>query len=81
MPATRGERARKLNQDTMRMLKVAKTHKVSFEAMRLSKKLRNKMPVWYQIGTVNRAMNSKTVKCLVLKHKALTIKDLMRVSE
>ena len=81
MPATRGERARKLNQDTTRMLKVARTHKVSFEAIRPLKKLRNKMLVWYQIGTANRSMNSQAMKCLILKHNALTIEDLMRVSE
>ena len=81
MPETRGERARKLNQDTTRMLKVVRMHKVSFEAIRLSKKLRNKMPAWYQIGAVNRSMNSKAMKCSILKHNALTIEDLMKVSE
>ena len=43
-PATRGDRARSLNCDIIRMLKVAKTHKVSFKVIWPSKELKGKMP-------------------------------------
>ena len=69
-PATRGGRARSLNHDITKMLKVAKTHKVSFKAIQLSKELKGKMLAWYQIGVENRPMNSKTVRCLINKHNA-----------
>ncbi|KAF8488198.1 hypothetical protein F5888DRAFT_1623340, partial [Russula emetica] len=76
----RGERAAKIHKDTTRMLKAAKHNNVNFMTIRLSQGLKQKLPAWFQIGADHWAINNKSAKCLLHKHEAKTIADLLKVS-
>ena len=76
----RGPRAKKLHRDTARMLKTAKSHNVNFMTIRMSQELKQKLPAWYQVGADHEAINNRAAKCLLNKHHAKTIADLMKTS-
>jgi hypothetical protein len=62
------------------MLKAAKTHNINFMTIRLSQELKNELLAWFQIGADHWAINNKSAKCLLHKHQAKTIADLMKVA-
>jgi hypothetical protein len=76
----RGTRATKIDKDTIRMLDAAKKHNANFMTIRLSQELKQKLPAWFQVGAEHWAINNKAAKCLLHKHKARTIADLMKTS-
>jgi hypothetical protein len=73
-------RAAKINKDMTRMPEVAQKHNVNFITIRLSQELKQKLPAWFQVGAKNQAINNRAAKCLLHKHKATTIADLMKMS-
>jgi ribonuclease HI len=77
---TRGGRAAKIHKETARMLKAAKNQNVNFMTIRLSQQLKQELPAWFQVGADHWAINNRSAKCLLNKHKAKTIADLMKVS-
>jgi hypothetical protein len=77
---TRGVRATRIHRDTTRMLKAAKKHNANFMTIRLSQGLKQMLPVWFQIGADHAVINNRSARCLLNKHKAKTIADLMKVS-
>ena len=79
-PPQQGPRATKINRDTTRMLKAAKDHNVNFMTIKLSPELKQQLPAWFQIGTDHWGINNKSARCLLNKHKARTIADLMKTS-
>lgn len=77
---TQGGRAAKIHKDTMRMLKAARNHNVNFMTIKLSLELKQELPAWFQVGADHWAINNRSAKCLLHKHKAKTMTDLMRAS-
>lgn len=47
---TRGKRAEKLGEDTMRMIKAAHKHNVAFAPINILQELRKRLPAWQHIG-------------------------------
>ena len=62
------------------MLKTAKKYNANFMTIRLSQKLKQQLPAWFQIEADHWAINNRAAKCLLQKHKAKTITDLMKIS-
>jgi len=62
------------------MLKVAKTYKTNLAAICLTPQLNAQLPAWYHIATVHRLMQEATIKCLIKKHKAITVADFLKIS-
>ncbi|EPS96544.1 hypothetical protein FOMPIDRAFT_1130197, partial [Fomitopsis schrenkii] len=62
------------------MLRTAKKHDVSFAAIKLSKRTKMKLPIWYHLGSVRklRAMNNSPAgKCLRDHHDVKYVADLL----
>jgi ribonuclease HI len=79
-PPQRGERATKIDENTTRMLKTAQKHNVNLAAIRLDPHLRAQLPAWHHISTEARTTNNNPSKCLIHKHEARTIADLLKIS-
>lgn len=69
-----------MNGSTRRMLKVAKTHNVNFATIKLVQRIQEKLPAWLLTGSEHLPINNNSARCLIHKHKAMTITDLLRVS-
>ena len=78
---TRGKRAEKIGEDTIRMLKAAKTYAANFAPVRMKKNLKEAMPAWLQIGHQKTIPQNDQARCLINTHNAMTIKDLCRTTE
>ena len=76
----KGARADKLPKDVTRMLKAARKHNVNFAALRLSQRLKQKLPAWFQEGANHWPINNRAAKCLLKKHNVKTIADLMKTA-
>lgn len=66
------------------LLAIAKETNVSFQALKPSRELLNKLPAWYHLGAkrfLKAAPNSKAGRCLRENHKVCTMSDLYRVVE
>src|SRR6266849_10691037 len=64
----------------IRMLKAARDHNANFSTIRLSQELKQQLPAWFQTGADHWAINTRSAKCLLHKHKVKTIADLMKAS-
>ena len=62
------------------MLRVAKKYKTNLAAIRLTPQLKAQLPAWYHIAAEYKPMQGTATKCLISKHKATTIADLLRTS-
>ena len=78
---TKGKRAEKIGNDTIRMLKAANTYKVNFAPVRVSKNLMMAMPAWLQIGHEKTIPVNPQARCLINAHNTKTVKDLCRTTE
>lgn len=76
----RGRRSRKLGNDIVRMLKAAKKHNTNLAAIRVAINLQSQLPVWYHIASEKCPMGNAASRCLLRKHKASTIGDMLRIS-
>ena len=79
-PPTRGRRATKLDNGTMRMMKVARKYNTDLAAVRLSANLQALLPAWYHLAADPRPMTSITAKCLLNHHRVSKVADLVQVS-
>ena len=79
-PPQRGVRAAKLDEDTTRMLRAAKTYHVNFAAIRMNAHLKAQLPAWHHLGSENRPINNNAARCLIHKHETKTIADLIRIA-
>lgn len=48
--------------------------------IRLSSRLKERLPTWYHPGTEHHQTNSRTAKCLIETHETITIADLIKTS-
>lgn len=78
---TKGKRAEKIGNDTIRMLKAANTYNVNFAPVRVSKNLMTAMPAWLQIGHKKTVPVNPQARCLINAHNTKTVKDLCRTTE
>ncbi|KAH9971887.1 hypothetical protein BJV74DRAFT_783291 [Russula compacta] len=62
------------------MVKAAKSYNVNFVALWLSQCLKEKLPAWFLTNSVHHLVNNRAVRCLIHKHKSMTIVDPMRTS-
>jgi ribonuclease HI len=76
----RGARSTTLNSDIRRMLKVAKKYDTNLAAIRMTEELRAQLPAWYHPAADPCPINNRRAKCLIDKHKALTVADLLSIS-
>ena len=79
-PPQRGARAAKLDEDTTRMLKAAKTYNVNLAAIKMTARVKAQLPAWHHLGSENRPINNNAARCLIHKHGTKTIADLIRAS-
>ena len=79
-PPTKGPRLALLDNDTIRMLKIAKKHHMNLAAICLSPNLRAQLPAWYHPSAKKRPLTTKTAKCLIMKHQNSTVADLISTS-
>jgi hypothetical protein len=79
-PPTRGPRANLMNDDILRMLKIAKKHNTHLAPLRLSQHLHAQLPAWYHPHAIHKPLTSVSARCLLKKHNTLTIADLISTS-
>ena len=59
------------------MLQVARKYNIGIEAIKISKKTKEQLPIWHHIASLdNYGWNKKAAKCLRKNHNIQTIKDL-----
>lgn len=79
-PPQRGERASKIDEDTTRMLRAAQKYNVNLAAIKLKPHLKAQLPAWHHLGTETRTTNNNPTKCLIHRHEAKTVADLLKIS-
>jgi ribonuclease HI len=62
------------------MLQVAKKFGTNLAAIRLSPHLSAQLPIWYHLNAVNPPINTAVARCLLTKHSATTVDDLLKQS-
>ncbi|KAI0302475.1 hypothetical protein BC826DRAFT_865894, partial [Russula brevipes] len=62
------------------MLKTAKKYGTNLAAIRLAPHLSAQLPIWYHLNSINIPINTAAAKCLLAKHIAITVADLMKLS-
>lgn len=70
-----------LPKDILQMLQTGKELNVSFEALKMSDTLKERLPAWYHIGVghhLTSLNNRSTSKCLRENHLVKTVGDLMK---
>ena len=78
---TKGKRAERLGEDTLRMLKAAYKHNVAFAPINISHDLRERLPTWQHLGIEKQAPRNPRTKCLVKNHKSKRVKDLLNLTD
>ena len=63
-----------------RMLGVARKYKTNLMAIRIMPHLNAQLLAWYHIAAEHRSMLGAATKCLIKKHKAMTVADFLRIS-
>jgi hypothetical protein len=76
-----GPTNQKISNNIRRILKVAKKYKTNLAAICLTPQLQAQLLAWYHIAAEHRAMQNAATKCLINKHKATTIADLLKISK
>jgi hypothetical protein len=79
-PPTKGPRLALLDNNMIRMLKIAKKHHMNLAAICLSPNLRAQLPTWYHPSAEKHPITTKTTKCLIVKHQNSTVADLILMS-
>ena len=78
---TKGKRAERLGDDTLRMLKTAHKHNVAFAPINLSRDLRESLPAWQHLGVEKQAPRNPRSRCLVKNHESTNVKDMINITE
>ena len=75
-----GPRVKCLNDDTKRMLKVARKYKVNLTVIRMTPHLLAQLPAWYHLSAEQKPIASHVAKCLLQKHSVSKVADLVKTS-
>ena len=78
---TKGKRAERLGEDTLRMVKTAIKHKAAFAPINISRELREGLPAWQHIGVEKQLPRNPRSRCLAKNHKSKKVKDLINIAE
>ena len=78
---TKGKRAKKLGNDTIRMIKSAHRHRLTFAPLNISQALRKQMPAWQHLGVEKEIPQNPRSACLVKTHNSTKVKDLLKVAD
>ncbi|KAH9833095.1 uncharacterized protein C8Q71DRAFT_686284, partial [Rhodofomes roseus] len=81
-PATKGKT--RLPKYLQTMMATGKKYNVSFAAIKLDRRLKEELPVWYHLGAtkqLRRLNNTKVSDCLRQKHGVHVIANLLKVTE
>ena len=62
------------------LIQTAKKFNLTFAPRKLSKSLKRQMPAWFHIGVPPRLYHKSKTECLRTKHKAVHMRDLVRIS-
>jgi len=76
----KGPRAKHLNDNTKRMLKVARKYKANLTTIRITPHLLAQLPAWYHLSAKQKPIASHTAKCLLQKHSISKVADLVKTS-
>ena len=77
-PSGRTRRSRKQTpRPLITLLQTAKKHNLSFAPRKLSKALKQQMPVWFHIRVPPKLYHKNKMKCLRTNHKAIYMRDLI----
>lgn len=71
-----------LPEDLKRTWSVVKKYNVSFAALKLSRKMKKKLPMWYHLGAkpiLNRLNNAPNTECLRENHGVRSVGDIVRI--
>ena len=79
-PPLKGQCTSHLNNDMIRMLKVGKKYKANLAAICLSTNLKNQFPAWYHLTLAPQLIRNTPSKCLLNKHEASRVVDLINIS-
>ena len=77
---TKGPRAEKMSLEIRRMINTASDFDANFTAIKLSPRLKGKLPAWLLTASDNTPINNRVAGCLLHKHKLMMIADLMMMS-
>jgi ribonuclease HI len=77
---TKGPRATLLNDQILRMLRVARKYNVNLAAIRLAPRLQAMIPAWYHPYADNLPITTRPARCLLRSHTVSTVADLIRTS-
>jgi ribonuclease HI len=80
-PPTSGPRAELINNDTIRMIKMARKHKANLAAIRLTPNLRAQLPAWYHLDSAPRPINNSASRCMLERHPSSKVSDLTRMTK
>lgn len=78
---TKGKRAQKLGEDTVRMLKAAHKYKLTFTPLNLSQCLRSQLPAWQHLGVEKEVPQNPRSLCLLATHNLTQVKDLLHTAK
>ena len=76
--------ASRLPEDIKRMLRIAKKHNLTCNAIKIDRKIKKALPIWYHIGarkSIKSLINSTSGKCLRENHQVVTVGDLLKIRE
>ena len=76
----KGPRAKHLNDDIKRMLRMARKHKVNLAAIKMTPHLSAQLPAWYHLSAEQRPITTAMAKCLLEKHNIAKVADLVKTS-
>ena len=78
---TKGKRADRLGDDTLRMIKTANKYKVAFAPINISQDLRERLPAWQHLGVEKQAPRNPRAKCLAENHESRRVKDMLNITD
>lgn len=78
---TRGKKAKKLGEDTLRMIKAVKKHQIAFAPINISQELRETLPSWQHLGVEKQIPQNPRLRCLAKNHESRHVKDMLNVTE
>ena len=78
-PPTRGHRARTLPPCVLKLIKTVKTADLTFAPLKLSKCLKQQLPVWFHMGAAPRTYHKSRDECLQQVHKVVRVKNLVKL--
>ena len=78
---TKGRRAERLGEDTLRMVKTANKHRLAFAPINISQDLRERLPSWQHLGIEKQILKNPRSRCLARNHKSTKVKDMLSVAD